>query len=66
MTPKTSVPVSLIMSACPAKNIDSRSKCYKQLSEFSNLRENGILSNEEYMLEKSAVMAVLKQLKESL
>ena len=64
LTPKASVPVS--QGASPAKNIDSRSKYYKQLSELSNLRENGILSNEEYVLEKSAVMAVLKQLKESL
>ena len=61
---KTSIPVG--QSTSPAKNIESRSKCCKQLSELDNLREKGILSNEEYMLEKSAVMAVLKQLKEGL
>ena len=64
LAPKTSIPVG--QSTSPAKKIDSRSKCYKQLSELNNLGENGILSNEEYMLEKGAVMAVLKQLKEGL
>lgn len=29
----------------PAKAIDSRSKCYKQLSDLKNLLESGILLN---------------------
>jgi len=51
LAPKTGTPV--IQTKSPAKNIDSRSKCYKQLSGLSSLRESGILTNKEYLLEKS-------------
>lgn len=46
----------------PIKSIDMRSKCYKQLSEINNLRVVGILSEEEYAVEKCAVMDALKKL----
>ena len=43
--------------------VDNRSKCYKQLSELKNLEDTGVLTSEEYVLEKEAVMATLKSLK---
>ena len=46
----------------PAKTIDSRSKCYRQLSELKNLVESGLLSNEEYRIERDAIMNTLKKL----
>ena len=46
----------------PAKAIDSRSKCYKQLSDLKNLFESGILSNQEYSDEKAIIMGTLKRL----
>ena len=50
------------LGASPAKLIDNRTKCYKQLSELSNLKESGLLSNEEYYAEREAIMDVLKKL----
>ena len=47
----------------PAKMIEGRSKCYKQLSELNNLKVNGIISQAEYETEKEAIMAVLSSLK---
>ena len=49
----------------PAKLIDGRSKCYKQLSELNNLKVSGIISDEEYVIEKEAIMAILNTLKTS-
>jgi len=46
----------------PAKIIENRSKCYKQLSELNNLKAAGVLTEEEYQLEKEAVMTTLKTL----
>lgn len=46
----------------PAKRIENRAKLYKQLAELKNLRDAGVLSNEEYCLEKEAIMDFLKQL----
>jgi len=43
-------------SASPAKIIDSRSKCYKQLSE---LKGSDLLSDDEYTSEQQAIMAKL-------
>ena len=48
-------------ASSPERLIDARSKCYKQLSEPYNLKSSGIFS-EEYLVEKSAVMANLKLL----
>ena len=50
------------LGASPAKLIDNRTKCYKQLSELSNLKESALLSNEEYYAEREAIMDVLKKL----
>ena len=47
----------------PAKLIEGRSKCYKQLSELNNLKASGIISNEEYLTEKESIMAILNTLK---
>lgn len=44
----------------PAKVIEARSKCYKQLSDIGNLKAYGILTVEEYATEKDAVLAMLK------
>ena len=46
----------------PAKLIERRSKCYKQLSELNNLRTAGVLSDSEYQLENDPVMETLKGL----
>lgn len=49
--------------ASPAKLIESRSKCYKQLSDLNNLKVSGVLTAEEYLSEKDAVLAILRKLK---
>ena len=46
----------------PARAIESRSKCYKQLIDLKNLSVSGILSGEEYQAEKDAIMNSLKKL----
>ena len=46
----------------PAKIIENRSKCYRQLTELQNLRSQGLLSDEDYSHEKDAIMAILKKL----
>ena len=50
------------LGTSPAKLIDNRTKCYKQLSELSNLKQSGLLNNEEYYAEREAIMEVLKKL----
>ena len=52
----------LTSHSSPAKLIDNRSKCYKQLGELKNLMEAGILSDEEYSCEREAIMGTLKSL----
>lgn len=49
-------------TASPAKSIDNRSKCYKQLGELNDLRNAGVLTEEEYQSEKGAIMGTLKKL----
>ena len=50
-------------SACsPAKLIDYRGKCYKQLSELKSLFESGVLTEEEYTSERSVILGMLKKL----
>ena len=44
----------------PAKLIDNRTKCYKQLAELNNLRSSGVLNESEYHTEKDSIMATLK------
>ena len=46
----------------PAKLIENRSKCYRQLSELNSLKSSGVLTEEEYVTEKDAVMETLKNL----
>ena len=46
----------------PAKLIENRSKCHKQLSELNSLKSSGVLTEEEYIHENDAVMATLKNL----
>ena len=49
-------------SVSPAKIIDSRSKCYKQLSELKNLKDSSLLSDDEYVREQQAIMGTLRSL----
>lgn len=46
----------------PAKVIDNRSKCYKQLAEVNNLVQLGVLSEEEGCVQRDAIMSMLKNL----
>ena len=46
----------------PAKLIDSRTKCYKQLSDIKHLLESGVLSTGEYNSEKAVILNMLKKL----
>ena len=46
----------------PSKSVDVRSKGYKQLSEPSTLKRNGILTLKEYETEKKEIMLTLKDL----
>ena len=67
LSPKT--PVSLCSSGAgtsPARVIDSRSKLYKQLSDLQNLKSSGVLSEDEYLLEKESIMDLLTKLKANL
>ena len=49
-------------SGSPAKLIENCTKCYKQLSELNNLKLLGLLTEEEYDVERQAIMGVLKKL----
>ena len=60
-TPKSAVP-STSTCVSPAKVIENRSRCYKQLSDLQSLRSQGLLSEEEYVREKDAIMGLLKKL----
>ena len=51
------------LGTSPAKEIESRSKCYKQLNELNQLRSSGIITEDEYFEEKESVMCVLRKLK---
>ena len=46
----------------PAKTIESRSWCYRQLGEIKALYEYGLLSELEYQSEREAIMSTLKNL----
>ncbi len=48
----------------PAKTIENRSKCYKQLSDLKNLLDTGVLSLAEFDEEKATVISALQRLKE--
>lgn len=49
-------PSSQTTLGSPGKLIESRSKCYKQLSEINNLKASGVLTEDEYFTEKEAIM----------
>jgi len=53
---------STSLVASPAKSIDNWSKCYRQLGDLSELRNSGVLTEEEYLHEKEAIMKTLKKL----
>lgn len=46
----------------PVDAIESRSKLYKQLSDLSNLKSIGVLTEGEYLSEKQAIMNLLQNL----
>ena len=46
----------------PAKMIDNRTKCYKQLADLKSLFENNVLSKDEFDAERSVILGVLKKL----
>ena len=54
----------LSIGTSPARLIDSRSKCYKQLTDLNNLKQSGILDDGEYIDERKAIMEMLVKLKE--
>ena len=63
LAPKSPHPAQPTQHVCsPVKSIEGRSKCYKQLGELSNLKHSGVLSEQEYDIEKQAIMSVLKKL----
>ena len=61
--PVTGRPSSSGLGSSPAKLIDGRSKCYKQLSELNNLKVSRIISEDEYLAERRAIMEILSTLK---
>lgn len=64
LTPRlVSLPPS--KSNSPAKTIDNRSKCYRQLGELKSLFESGLLSEAEYAAEREAIMSTLQKLSET-
>ena len=44
----------------PLKKIESRSKCYKQISDLNNLKVQGFITDEEFASEKQSIMTLLK------
>lgn len=46
----------------PAKTIENRSKCYRQLAELKNLVQSGVLSKDEGSAERCAIMGTLHKL----
>ena len=66
LSPTAGAPTSSghTLRTSPAKLIDNRSKCYKQLADLNNLKQSGLLDDEEYTAERQAIMEVLKQLKQ--
>ena len=51
------------VSASPVRVIDSRSKLYKQLNELQALRASEIITDEEYEIEKTSILTMLRQLR---
>ena len=53
-----------VVSLSPARVIENRSKCYKQLAELNNLKCTGVISASEYDIEKNSVMQTFQGLKQ--
>lgn len=47
----------------PAKAIEGRSKCYRQLAELKNLRDISVLTDDEFEAERAAILSTLDILK---
>ena len=47
----------------PARAIEGRSKCYRQLTELKNLKDTGVLAADEFDAECEAILATLEDLK---
>lgn len=62
LTPKSST-VTARSRNSPAKLFENRSNLYRQLSELHSLKSAGVLTVEEYAMEKEAIMELLQQLK---
>ena len=52
----TQAPLTSNLVSSPAKTINNRSKCYKQLGKLRDLKESSLLSEEEYTAEREAIM----------
>ena len=63
LSPAVSTSSTHIASNSPAKVIESKSKLYMQLNELQNLKQSGVLTDEEYCEEKGTIMNLLQQLK---
>ena len=61
VTPSRSVTSSTGTS--PAKAIEGRSKCYRQLAELKNLRDTHVLTDSEFEAEREAILDTLENLK---
>ena len=62
LSPKPASKSATVQSSSPAKLIENRTKCFKQLAELKHLKYTEILSEEEYRKEREAVMKTLKVL----
>ena len=47
----------------PARLIENRSKCYKQLADLNSLKESELLTEAEYASECDAILNMLKKLR---
>lgn len=61
-SPKPTPISELSTRSSPAKVIDNRSKCYKLLSELHDLKLQGLLNEQDYTVERNAIMQLLKKL----
>lgn len=61
LSPNSSMPRTGLGTS-PGKLIDNRSKCYKQLADLNNLKQSGVLNDDEYTTERGAIMQVLKKM----
>ena len=55
-----STTASTSTGASPAKQIQNRSKCYKQLVDLKSLWSQGLITDEDYAQEKDAIRGLLK------